>query len=113
MTDSWIGQHVSIPSCFSIILTSINGSLSGCIAVRFASYPGIEARAIGDALQLLGQSFPVNRPLATVMQDTGVAMSIWNDVETSRNWKDCVILCVEHMCHLRASVLSFLWAVWT
>ena len=40
------------------------------------------------------------------MQDTGVAMSIWNDVETSQNWKDCVILCVEHMCHLRASVLS-------
>lgn len=28
-----------------------------------------QARAIGDALQLLGQSFPVNRPLATVMQE--------------------------------------------
>ena len=28
-----------------------------------------EARAIGDALQLLGHSFPVGRPLATVMQE--------------------------------------------
>ncbi|CAK9067260.1 Uncharacterized protein SCF082_LOCUS34082, partial [Durusdinium trenchii] len=28
-----------------------------------------QARAIGDALQLLGSGFPVGRPLAIVMQD--------------------------------------------
>ena len=28
-----------------------------------------QARAIGDALQLLGHNFPVNRPLASVMED--------------------------------------------